>query len=78
MTEIKWQEPPEPKTGRAAKHQWDEIAATLKKNPGRWALVQEGARNGGGGRRCAERGLEWRQVSRADGKFDIYAKAVAE
>ena len=41
MTTIKWQDPPQPTKGRAVSAKWLAIAATLRANPGRWALISD-------------------------------------
>lgn len=47
MSLVRWQDPPESrKRGRRPSAHWRAVAALLKDNPGRWAVIWEGPRQG--------------------------------
>lgn len=78
---IVWQDPPA--DGRS---RWAEVANALRARPGQWALVASGASSSlatqiRSGRRVAfrpARSFEATSRKRPDGKYDIYARAVAK
>ena len=71
MAELKWQDPP-----KESKNSWDEIAEALRANPGRWALVRSGVSYQAGRAECRRLGLERRALKNAEGKVEIYVRAV--
>lgn len=72
--DIKWQDPPPIRRG-GRPSSWNPVGDELKKHPGRWALLWEGARSPSTGiDQCRKLGLKRRTHKRDDGKWDIYAK----
>lgn len=73
---IKWQEPPEDKSGsgRPASRERDAVVSQLKENAGRWALVQPGAKASSAMSGWKKRGCETTSRKREDGLVDIYAR----
>lgn len=75
-TEIKWEEPGKATRGKSLSSAIDAIADQLKANPGKWALVQENAFNGGVVT-WQKRGLETatrRPAGTQKGRCNIYAR----
>jgi hypothetical protein len=80
--DVRWQEPPPaiepPEAARnatmARSRALNELAATLREHPGRWALVTV-RRWSGGGDQYKRRGLEVTSRRRPDGLFDQYVRA---
>lgn len=86
MSEIVWEDPPEPKNGH--KGVWVERLGPLTKRPGKWARVQERKsssaaysaatliKTGRNGKARMRRPLgQWEACVRSvDGKFYVYAR----
>lgn len=73
---IKWKNPPAPRKGRRPSRAVDAMVEKLKRHPGRWALVIEGANTGGAGAVFTRRGCEVRSVVQRSGddRRDFYAR----
>ena len=87
MAKIKWEEPPESKTGGNTNSKWRVVADQLKERPGKWALIAESkpyavyATYVNKGRLAAftpAGAFEGTSRKKPDGNFDIYARYVGE
>jgi hypothetical protein len=78
---LRWQEPPERASGvNPRTTALLEMFETLRANPGRWALVREGASEAWPPITLRNHGLadeiEFARRKRPDGKYDVYMRAV--
>lgn len=80
MTDVKWEDPPPKRqSGRpVGTGKFESIAASLKANPNRWALVQEGVKPGcvrNWRRRGFETGIRTAGTDQNGSRiFNIYAR----
>lgn len=74
---INWEEPP-----ANSRNNWDEIAATLVANPGRWAKVNENTSSGSANNLRRRGKFEFKFISAGRGykagRVDIYARFVGD
>lgn len=75
--QIKWQDPPEPSTGRGRQtsRERDQLVAQLKNHPGKWALILEDQKSSSAATSMRKRGCEARSVRhRKTNTYDVYAR----
>ena len=82
--QLTWTDPPEAKNagGRGAAGRWNQVAAQLRDNPGRWALIGNFSGNVPAGFRTGKTigwtrdEFEFTQRSTGDHRVDVYARFI--
>lgn len=76
--EMKWQEPPSPKSARS---KWTDVFTVLRQHPGKWAVVAESANGSEGYYAAKDKADIERKIVRVSEKglaprYDVYMRAV--